>query len=122
MGYAVDMVLYANNYEDVDDGHPLIERLNTVESALRVFREGAAMSKGTTTSTGLVHTYFVNIFGAIQYKALHEEIAQRYFEKLFQNNIFVGQLRTRLGIAGQERQGPEESARALLALFLQEEK
>jgi hypothetical protein len=120
-GYAIDMVLYANNYEDVDDKHPLIERLNTVESALQVFREGAAMSKGTTTSTGLVHTYFVNVFGAVQCKPLHEEIAKRYFEKLFQNDVFVGQLRTRLGIAGQERQGPEESARALLSMFAQEE-
>jgi energy-coupling factor transporter ATP-binding protein EcfA2 len=120
-GYAIDMVLYANNYEDVDDEHPLIERLDAVESALRVFREGAAMSKGTTTSTGLVHTYFVNVFGAVQYKTLHDEIAKRYFEKLFQNDIFVGQLRTRLGIVGQERQGPEESARALLSMFTQEE-
>jgi energy-coupling factor transporter ATP-binding protein EcfA2 len=120
-GYAIDMVLYANNYEDVDDEHPLIEHLSTVESALQVFREGAAMSKGTTTSTGLVHTYFVNVFGAVQYKTLHEEIAKQYFEKLFQNNVFVGQLRTRLGIVGQERQGPEESARALLSMFSQEE-
>jgi hypothetical protein len=120
-GYAVDMVLYANNYEDVDDDHPIIERLTTLETALHVFREGTAMSKGTTTSTGLVHTYFVNVFGAIQYKALHEKIAKRYFETLFQKHIFVGQLRTRLGITGQERQGPEEAAQALLSMLSQEE-
>jgi hypothetical protein len=108
------MVLYANNYEEIDEEHPVIERFATSATALNVFREGTAMSKGTTTSTGLVHTYFVNVFGAIQYRTLHEEIATRYFEAMFGRNIFVGQLRTRLGIAGWERTGPEEAARALL--------
>ena len=121
-GYAVDMVLYANNYEEVDEEHPIIERLTTPETALHVFREGTAMSKGTTTSTGLVHTYFVNIFVAIQYRILHEELAKRYFDLLFQNQIFVGQIRTRLGITGWERQGPEKAARALLMVFYQENK
>ena len=115
-GYSVDMVLYANNYEEIDEEHPIIERLATPETALHTFREGTAMSKGTTTSTGLVHTYFVNIFGAIQYKAVHEEIAKRFFEAFFKKDIFVGQLRTRLGIAGWEQKGPEEAARKLLQM------
>jgi energy-coupling factor transporter ATP-binding protein EcfA2 len=115
-GYSVDMVLYANNYEEIDEDHPIIERLSTPETALHVFREGTAMSKGTTTSTGLVHTYFVNVFGAVQYRALHDEIAGRVFGAFFRKGIFVGQLRTRLGIAGQEQQGPGDAARALLAM------
>ena len=121
-GYSVDMVLYANNYEEIDEEHPIIERLATPETALHTFREGTAMSKGTTTSTGLVHTYFVNIFGAIQYKAVHDEIAKQFFEAFFKRDIFVGQLRTRLGIAGWEQKGPEEAARALLLMISQEEK
>ena len=115
-GYSVDMVLYANNYEEIDEEHPIIERLATPETALHTFREGTAMSKGTTTSTGLVHTYFVNIFGAIQYKAVHEEIAKQFFEAFFKKDIFVGQLRTRLGIVGWEQKGPEEAARKLLQM------
>jgi len=75
------------------------------------------MSKGTTTSTGLTHTYFANPFGPVQYQDLHDEIARRYFENLFEKGIFVGQLRTRLGIPGWERQGPEGSAHALLELL-----
>lgn len=121
-GYSVDMVLYANNYEEIDEEHPLIERFTTPEAALHTFREGTAMSKGTTTSTGLVHTYFVNIFGAIQYKTVHEEIVKRFFDAFFEKNIFVGQLRTRLGIVGWERKGPEEAAQALLSMISQEEK
>ncbi len=121
-GYSVDMVLYANNYEEIDEEHPIIERLATPERALHTFREGTAMSKGTTTSTGLVHTYFVNIFGAIQYKAVHEEIAKQFFEAFFKKDIFVGQLRTRLGIVGWEQKGPEEAARALLLMISEKEK
>lgn len=116
-GYPVDMVLYANNYEEVDEDHPIIDQLNTPEKAMHVFREGTAMSKGTTSSTGLVHSYFANIFGPVQYKGLHETIAKRYFETFFDNGVFVGQLRTRLGITGYEQRGPEKAARALLEMF-----
>ena len=116
-GCSVDMVLYANNYEETDEEHPIIERLNTPEGALHVFREGTAMSKGTTTSVGLVHTYFVNVFGAVQYKALHDDIARRFFRAFFEKGIFVGQLRTRLGIPGWERKGPEQAAQALLGMI-----
>ncbi len=118
-GFPVNYILYANNYEEPDEDHPIIQRLETPEKALEVFREGTAMSKGTTSSTGLVHTYFVNVFGAVQYKAEHDEIAKKYFAQIFKNNIFVGQMRTRLGIAGWERNGPEESAKQLLELIQQ---
>jgi len=118
-GYPVDMVLYANNYEEIDEDHPIIERFDAPETALRIFREGTAMSKGTTTSIGLVHTYFVNVFGAVQYRSTHEEIAKRYFESFFKQDLFVGQMRTRLGIPGWERKGPEEAAQALLDIIAQ---
>jgi hypothetical protein len=113
-GYRPDIILYANNYEEVDADHPIIDRLPTSDAALAVWRDGAAMSKGTTTATGLVHTYFVNIFGATQYRAEHEAIAARYFDDFYEQGIFVGQFRTRLGIPGWERTGPEAAARALL--------
>ena len=113
-GFPVDMVLYANNYESVDEEHPIIDRMPNAEKALDVFREGTAMSKGTTTSTGLVHTYFVNIFGAVQYRKEHDEISERFFNAFYDADLFVGQLRTRLGISGWEMTGPEEAANALL--------
>jgi len=119
-GYHLDMILYANNYEEIDEDHPIIERIDDPGAALRIFREGTAMSKGTTTSTGLVHTYFVNVFGPVQYKALHDGIAKRYFEAFFNTGIFVGQLRTRLGISGWERKGPEAAAGALMKMVFGE--
>jgi energy-coupling factor transporter ATP-binding protein EcfA2 len=116
-GVKLDAVLYANNYEEVDEDHPVMERFETAPEALKVFRDGTSMSKGTTTSTGLVHTYFANIFGPPQYRAVHEELAGRFFATFFTQGIYVGQLRTRLGIVGKETQGPKEAALQLLKLI-----
>ena len=115
--HRVDFVLYANNYEDIDEDHPIVERFAAPDEALKIFQEGTVMSKGTTTSTGLVHSYFANVFGPVQYKDLHKEIAKKFFDAFFRQGIFVGQMRTRLGIAGWERKGPEASARELLRII-----
>jgi hypothetical protein len=116
-GYPVDMVLYANNYEAVDDAHPVIQPFSDVASALDTFRRGTAMSKGTTTSTGLVHTYFVNVFGPMQYPELHDQIAGHFFHAFFEKKILVAQLRTQLGVPGYDRSGPQMAAKALLELL-----
>ena len=116
-GIPVDAVLYANNYEAVDAQHPAIEQFNTPSDALKVFRRGAVMSKGTTTATGVVENYFANIFGPVQYQTLHEEIAGKYFNAFFEKGLYVGQLRTMLGVHGEEHQGPENAALALLDLI-----
>jgi energy-coupling factor transporter ATP-binding protein EcfA2 len=116
-GYQIDYILYANNYEEIDGDHPVIERFDTPEEALTIFRSGAVMSKGTTTSSGLVHSYFANIFGPPEYKDLHEKIADKYFRAFYRKNIFVGQMRTRLGIPGYETSGPKEAATELLKII-----
>jgi hypothetical protein len=116
-GYALDFLLYANNFEEVDDEHPIIQRFATVDEALAVFRAGAAMSKGTTTATGLVHSYFANIFGPPLYKDLHDPLATKVFQAAFDAGIFVGQMRTRLGIAGYETKGPQEAAKAMFKMI-----
>jgi energy-coupling factor transporter ATP-binding protein EcfA2 len=113
-GFAPDLILYANNYEDIDAEHPIIERFQSVEQALNTFRDGAVMSKGTTTTSGLVKTYFANVFGPEQYQDLHEPLAVEFFIAFFKAGIFVGLMRTSLGKPGQERSGPEAAARALL--------
>jgi energy-coupling factor transporter ATP-binding protein EcfA2 len=116
-GHKIDYILYANNYEQIDENHPIIERFQSPEQALDTFRSGAVMSKGTTTSSGMVHTYFANIFGPPEYKELHEEIVQRYFGSFFRRNVYVGQMRTRLGIPGYETKGPKEAATELLRII-----
>jgi hypothetical protein len=116
-GHKIDYILYANNYEEIDNEHPVIERFSSAEWALDIFREGAVMSKGTTTSSGLVHSYFANIFGPPEYKCIHEEITARFFAAFFNKNVFVGQMRTRLGIVGHESSGPREAATELLRII-----
>jgi hypothetical protein len=116
-GYKIDYILYANNFEEIDAAHPVIERFGSPSNALSIFREGSVMSKGTTTSSGLVNSYFANIFGPPEYKEVHEQLASQYFESFFKNNIFVGQMRTRLGIPGYETSGPKEAAKELLRII-----
>lgn len=116
-GETLDIVLYANNYQAVDPDHPVIERFSTPQEALEVFRAGKVMSKGTTTAQGMIGTYFANIFGPPQYRELYEGIAERYFEGFFEQGLFVGELRTRLGREGWERKGPAAAAEQLLRLI-----
>ena len=116
-GYPVDIVLYANNYDVVDEYSPVIHRFDNAEDALDIFRSGAVMSKGTTNTIGLVHTYFANIFGPPQYQDLHEQLAEKVFNQFFSNEVFVGEIRTQLGVPGMEREGPVYSAQALLGLI-----
>lgn len=107
----VDMFLYANNYEDGGDS---LSFFDNVDDALTVFRAGNRMAKGTTTEYGLVGSYFANPFGPVQRKEQTEPILQDYFERMFAQGIKVGQLRTRLGIKGNEHNGPKEAAIAIL--------
>lgn len=116
-GHKIDYILYANNYEEIDENHPVIEKFESAAQALEVFRSGAVMSKGTTTTSGLVNSYFANIFGPPEYRDIHEKIACEYFESFFRNNVFVGQMRTRLGITGHETSGPKEAATELLRII-----
>ncbi len=113
-GYPVDIILYANNYDPVDAAHPLIQIFATPAEALAVYRQGAVMSKGTTTTTGMVKSYFGNIFGPPQYRELHESLAHEFFQALFASHTLVGEIRTRLGVHGLEREGPPAAAQALM--------
>ena len=117
-GHPVDFLLYANNYDHVDDTHPVLERFAGAEQAMEVFRKGARIAKGTTGGeSGLVYSYFSNIFGPVQYRELHERIAKKHFRAAFDTGVFVGQLRTMLGVPGFETKGPDEAAAALIKLI-----
>jgi hypothetical protein len=116
-GEPVDVLLYANNFEPVDDEHPINERFADPAAALAVFREGRALSRGTTAASGLVANYFANIFGPAQRPAQHDALAERAFAAAFAGGAYVGQLRTRLGLPGFAGEGPRAAAAALLELI-----
>lgn len=113
-GYPVDLFLYANNYETVKDGSDgYLDFFKSPEDAFEVFKKGERISKGTTDEKGLVGTYFSNPFGAPQKEEQHDEIAKEFFQYMFDSGVKVGQLRTQLGIDGEEMTGPEKAAKAL---------
>ncbi len=107
----VDLFLYANNY---DSEGPSLDFFKDPTSALEVFRAGNRMAKGTTTENGLVGSYFANPFGPVQRREQTEPILVDYFNKMFEQNILVGQLHTKLGIKGNEYTGPKDAAIAIM--------
>lgn len=109
-GYDVDLFLYANNYDGVDEGENSIEYFNDPEEAKKIFKAGARMAKGTTTENGLVESYFANPFGPVQKKEEMDLIIDKYFEDMFNNKVKVGQIKTCLGVLGLEKEGPKKAA------------
>lgn len=109
-GYDVDLFLYANNYDGVDEGENSIEYFNNPEEAKKIFKAGARMAKGTTTENGLVESYFANPFGPVQKKEEMDLIIDKYFADMFNNKVKVGQIKTCLGVLGLEKEGPKKAA------------
>lgn len=112
-GYDVDMVLYANNFED----DASISFFDNKDDALKVFVRGARKAKGTTQEIGLVESFFANPFGPVQRQEQTTKILDIMFEKLFEQGIKVGQLYTKLAITGKEHTGPNEAAVELFKLL-----
>ena len=109
--HPVDFFLYANNYDSEGEA---LNFFDSSEDALKIFRAGERMAKGTTTEYGLVGSYFANPFGPVQRQEQTEPLLSEYFDKMFEQNIKVGQLKTRLGIKGNEHKGPKDAAIAIL--------
>ena len=109
-GYKVDIMLYANNYTEVKGSDKSIEFIDNVNDAINVFKSGARMAKGTTSEKGLVESYFANPFGPVQMKEKTDKLIEKYFNIMYKNKIKVGQIKTCLGIKGQEKNGPRRAA------------
>jgi energy-coupling factor transporter ATP-binding protein EcfA2 len=109
-GYPVDLLLYANNYEDVAEGESEIQYFESAEEAIPVFRAGARMAKGTTQENGLVESYFANPFGPMQKQEETDKLLDVYFDNFFKSGVKVGQIKTCLGLEGQEKTGPKKAA------------
>ncbi len=118
-GYPIQIFLYANNYED---GLELEFFDRDIEGAIKLFKAGARMAKGTTTEKGLVESYFANPFGPAQKQQETDKLIEEYFTNFFQTGVKVGQLRTCLGIKGKEKTGPEKAALKLLKVIKEKSK
>ncbi|MGN1399805.1 MAG: phosphoenolpyruvate carboxykinase (ATP) [Erysipelotrichaceae bacterium] len=106
--HKVDMVLYANNYQD-EVG---IRKFDDYKQAIDCFKQGKRMAKNTTQETGLTATYFANPFGPMQKQQQCDPIIERMFKKMIDEGIFVGEIYTNL--ATEHPENIEQSALALL--------
>lgn len=116
-GYPIDLFLYANNYEEVNDTKPEIEFFDSAKDAIPVFRAGARMAKGTTQEKGLVESFFANPFGPMQKQDETNQLIDLYFNRCFTTSVQVGQIRTGLGISGMEKSGPKAAALRLFEII-----
>jgi len=112
--HKIDYVFYANNYQD---NKKSIRMFNHSKEAIDIFREGKRRAKGTTAEVGLVTSYFANPFGPVQLKEETEILLQQYFKRLFEDNVLVGELYTKLAIPGKENKGVNQAAKAILKLL-----
>lgn len=113
-GYKVDYMLYANNYTETDQKISFFDDLN---KAIEVFEAGARKAKGTTTEKGLVTSYFANPFGPVQERELAEKLVRKYFSKMHENGVKIGEMHTSLAIDGMSKDGPRLAAEELFTLI-----
>ena len=106
----IDCFMYANNYTDKRG----LSQFKTVEEAKPVFVEGKRNALGTTQEVGLSTTFFANPFGPMQRQEIATPLIDKMFDKLFEKEIFVGEIYTCLGLPDKGCDGILDAARALL--------
>ncbi|MDX9692322.1 MAG: hypothetical protein RBT45_07680, partial [Acholeplasmataceae bacterium] len=113
--HKIDMVLYANNYTDSEDGLLIFDEL---DAAIDVFRKGKRFAKGTTSEVGLVESYFANPFGPLQMEDVTDPILVEYFKILRNHKIPIGEIYTKLAVVGKASNGPKQAAKKLLEFLI----
>lgn len=113
--HQIDMLLYANNYDKEKSG---LKQLNNLTEALSIFKRGKRKAKGTTQEIGLVETYFANPFGPLQMRTETDLLLDKYFNALYEQNVFMGEIYTKLAVSGEESNGPKEAATLLLEYLI----
>lgn len=112
--HKIDYVFSANNYADEAES---IHYFKNKAEALPTFIEGKRKAKGTTSEKGLVSSYFSNPFGCVQFKEETKEIIEQVFNKLFDNDVVIGELFTKLAITGKENSGVKKAATTIKNLL-----
>lgn len=113
-GYKVDIMLYANNYNETDKKILFYKDLN---KAIDIFEEGARKAKGTTTEKGLVKSYFANPFGPVQERPATEKLVRSFFKDMQDAGVQIGEMHTSLAIEGKSKTGPKEAAEELFSII-----
>ena len=110
MGNKVDLFLYANNYHEASNSTIKLYKVDEKNEIINIFKEGKRVAKGTTSEKGLVSSYFANPFGPVQKKNETEILIHKYFDKMFEHGVKIGEMKTCLGVKGMEKNGPKNAA------------
>lgn len=110
----IDCFVYANNYTDARGMHVFED----IEQAKTTFIEGKRFALGTTQEKGLSKTFFANPFGPMQQQETCSKLIDVIFDKLFSENIPVGEVYTCLGLADKGNHGIDEGAKALVEFVI----
>lgn len=110
MNHTIDLFCYANNYDDSMG----IRRIDDMEEAKAICKQGKRMALGTTQEVGISTTYFANPFGPMQRQDICEPLIDKVFENLYDNHVFVGEIFTHLGFSKEDREGLQIAAQQLL--------
>lgn len=110
--HRVDVFLLADNFTDTDEG---LIRYENKRLAEEEFIKGERVAKGTTSESGKVSTFFANPFGPVQRQEECKPLIDMFFTKLFESQVYVGRIYTRLSI--DPVHGPEKGAQALFELL-----
>ncbi|CAJ1189500.1 hypothetical protein CPR19088_GLDEOEPO_02013 [Companilactobacillus paralimentarius] len=107
--HSIDMWVYANNY-DAEIG---LHQFPDEDHAKATFIAGKRKALGTTDEVGMSTTFFANPFGPVQEEAKTRPIIDKVFNKLYQDNVYVGEIYTHLGY-DKSKDSLHESAKELL--------
>ncbi|WP_367296234.1 phosphoenolpyruvate carboxykinase [Levilactobacillus yonginensis] len=91
--HEIDMWVYANNYDDAIGVH----RFEDQATAKATFVAGKRCALGTTDEVGMSTTFFANPFGPVQEQAATQPIIDAVFDRLFADDVYVGEIFTHLG-------------------------
>jgi len=107
--HSIDMWVYANNYDSGIGLHQFPDE----DKAKATFIAGKRKALGTTDEVGMSTTFFANPFGPVQEEAMTRPIIDKVFNKLYHDNIYVGEIYTHLGY-DKSKASLNESAKELL--------
>ena len=65
----------------------------------------------------MVESFFANPFGQVQREEQTRVIIDKFFTKLFEDGVKVGELHTKLAVLGMEHDGPAAAAKKLFELL-----
>ena len=109
-GLPVDFVLYANNHTAVKGDDSALTYFDDATNAIDVFRSGKRMAKEHYHRRRTHHLLFCQPLWSTSKSEACDVLLDKYFAQLFAQGVKVGELKTQLGIPGNEKKGPEEAA------------